>query len=123
MEITVSNILYFYLIAVNVLAFSVYGMDKRKAKANQWRVPESQLLLLAVIGGSVGALLGMRTFHHKTRKPKFYIGVPVILGLQICLVVFLRGYFRSVVREKRGMRRDARKWKGSRCLVSEPLYF
>lgn len=97
MEITVSNILYFYLIAVNVLAFSVYGMDKRKAKANQWRVPESQLLLLAVIGGSVGALLGMRTFHHKTRKPKFYIGVPVILGLQICLVVFLRGYFLGVL--------------------------
>ena len=97
MEITVSNILYFYLIAVNVLAFSVYGMDKRKAKANQWPVPESQLLLLAVIGGSVGALLGMRTFHHKTRKPKFYIGVPVILGLQICLVVFLRGYFLGVL--------------------------
>ena len=97
MEITVSNILYFYLIAVNVLAFSVYGMDKRKAKANQWRVPESQLLFLAVIGGSVGALLGMRTFHHKTRKPKFYIGVPVILGLQICLVVFLRGYFLGVL--------------------------
>ena len=93
MEITVNHILYFYLIAVNVLAFSVYGMDKHKAKAGQWRVPESQLLLLAAIGGSVGALMGMRTFHHKTRKPKFYIGVPVILGLQICLVIFLRGYF------------------------------
>ena len=58
MEITVSNILYFYLIAVNVLAFSVYGMDKRKAKANQWRVPESQLLLLAVIGGLCGSAVG-----------------------------------------------------------------
>lgn len=94
MEITVSNIFYFYLIAVNVVAFSVYGMDKHKAKAGQWRIPESQLLFLAVIGGSVGALLGMRTFHHKTRKPKFYIGVPVILGLQICLVVFLSGYMK-----------------------------
>ena len=74
---------------LNVIAFLIYGLDKLKAKKEMWRIPERVLILLAVVGGSIGALLGMRVFHHKTKKWKFKIGVPVILGLQIALVVFI----------------------------------
>lgn len=92
----ISDILFYYILAVNVLAFSVYGMDKRKAKKDQWRVPESKLLLLAAVGGSAGALAGMYTFHHKTRKTKFRFGVPAILVLQIILISYLglHGYLK-----------------------------
>ena len=78
-----------YLLIINVIAFLIYGLDKLKAKKEMWRIPERVLILLAVVGGSIGALLGMRVFHHKTKKWKFKIGVPVILGLQIALVVFI----------------------------------
>ncbi len=79
-----------YLLAVNVLAFAAYGIDKRKAIRNAWRIPERTLLLLAVVGGSIGAILGMRFFHHKTRKPKFRIGLPLILVLQIAAVCLVQ---------------------------------
>lgn len=72
-----------YVFVVNVIAFLMYGLDKVKAKRLQWRIPESTLLGVAVIGGSIGAFLGMQIFHHKTKKPKFYIGVPVIFILQV----------------------------------------
>lgn len=84
-----SDVFYIYLLAVNILAFSAYGADKQRARRNMWRGPESQLLLLAAAGGSVGALLGMRCFHHKTRKPKFRVGIPVILVVQAVLVSLL----------------------------------
>lgn len=60
-------------------------VDKEKARKNLWRIPESTLLTVAIMGGSVGCLAGMRLFHHKTRKPKFYIGIPVILAIQLIL--------------------------------------
>ena len=82
----ISQIIILYLFLINVVTFLVYGWDKRKAKLHQWRVPEADLLLLAGIGGSVGALAGMRAFHHKTRKPKFYVGVPAIFLAQVVLV-------------------------------------
>lgn len=72
-----------YVCVVNVIAFLMYGLDKVKAKRRQWRTPESTLLGVAVIGGSIGAFLGMQIFHHKTKKPKFYIGVPAIFILQV----------------------------------------
>ena len=72
-----------YVFVVNVIAFLMYGLDKVKAKRLQWRIPESTLLGVAVIGGSIGAFLGMQIFHHKTKKPKFYIGVPAIFILQV----------------------------------------
>ena len=77
------NMLVVYLVLVNIAAFGMYGMDKRKAIRKQWRIPEAQLLAVAAIGGSAGALLGMQFFHHKTRKWKFKIGVPVFLALQL----------------------------------------
>ena len=72
-----------YLIIINVITFFIYGLDKYKAKNDRWRIPEKTLIGAAVIGGSIGAWAGMRVFHHKTRHPKFYIGVPVIFVLQI----------------------------------------
>ena len=75
-----------YLLAVNFITFLLYGEDKSRARRHAWRIPEKTLILSAVIGGSAGAILGMRFFHHKTRKPKFVVGVPVILLVQIAAV-------------------------------------
>lgn len=72
------RILMWYLIIINVAAWIAYGLDKWKAKAGKWRIPERTLLLLALIGGSAGALAGMLLFRHKTRKTKFVVGVPVM---------------------------------------------
>ncbi len=71
-----------YLVFINILTFAVYGTDKAKAKKHAWRIPEKTLLFLAVLGGSVGAWLGMRIFRHKTKHVKFVVGVPVIFFLQ-----------------------------------------
>ena len=72
-----------YLCVINAIAFLLYGLDKRKAKRHKWRIPEATLLGVAFLGGSIGAFLGMQVFHHKTRKAKFYIGVPLIFFLQV----------------------------------------
>ena len=73
-------------IILNLISFITYGVDKHKAVKNKWRIPESTLILLALIGGAVGAILGMKVFRHKTKHPKFYIGVPLILVLHIVIV-------------------------------------
>ena len=78
-----------YLALVNLIAFTVYGADKRRAKKDRRRVPEKTLFLLAIIGGSLGAFLGMRLFHHKTRHWYFVWGIPAIMALQIALGVWL----------------------------------
>ena len=78
-----------YLILINVITFVLYGIDKLNAKTDSWRISERILILFAVAGGSVGALLGMYICRHKTRKPKFKFGVPVILVLQVVLVIYL----------------------------------
>ena len=80
--------LLYYLIVINVLTFVVYGIDKWQAKRGNWRISEATLLLLAVVGGSIGALLGMRVWHHKTLHKKFKYGLPLILIAQ-ALLVFL----------------------------------
>ena len=72
-----------YLAAVNAVTFLVYGADKRRAKKGQWRVPEKTLFLLPLLGGSVGGILGMRVFHHKTRHWYFRWGIPAIFLLQL----------------------------------------
>lgn len=76
-----------YLLLINLAAFTAYGIDKWKAENDRWRIPEAALIMLAVLGGSPGALASMIAFHHKTRKPVFVIGIPVILLLQAAAAV------------------------------------
>ncbi len=78
-----------YLLVVNIAAFAVYGWDKMCAKRGMWRVPEKILLLLAFLGGSVGAMVGMAIFRHKTLHLKFRYGVPLILILQLIGLIYL----------------------------------
>lgn len=82
-------LLLYYVLVVNVVAFVAYGIDKWKAKRGMWRIPESTLLLLAVVGGSLGALLGMRIWHHKTKHAKFRYGLPLIILAQLGLICYL----------------------------------
>ena len=82
-------IIIYYLLVINAVAFFVYGIDKLKARKDWWRIPESTLLLLAAIGGSIGAWLGMKAWHHKTMHRKFQYGLPVIFLLQLALAVYL----------------------------------
>lgn len=84
----ITTIIVFYLVILNVLTFLLYGIDKWKAKRSRWRIPESALLGMAAVGGSVGAWLGMRVWHHKTQHKKFRYGVPAILVAQIVLLVW-----------------------------------
>ena len=81
----VTQYLLWYLAAVNVVTFTVYGIDKRKARRGAWRVPEKTLFLLPLLGGSVGALLGMKVFRHKTKHWYFVWGIPIILLAQTAL--------------------------------------
>lgn len=74
-----------YLILINAAAFLLMLIDKQKAKKKKWRIPEATLIGSAAIGGSIGALAGMYTFRHKTKHPKFTVGIPVILVLQLIL--------------------------------------
>ena len=82
-------IIIYYLLVINAVAFFVYGIDKLKARKGWWRISESTLLLLAIIGGSVGAWLGMKVWHHKTMHRKFQYGLPAILLLQLAIAVYL----------------------------------
>ena len=84
-----ANALLFYLIVINILTFLVYGIDKWKAKQGSWRISEVSLLILAVIGGCIGALLGMKIWHHKTMHKKFKYGLPMILLAQIALIYLI----------------------------------
>ena len=81
--------IYVYLVLVNVIAFLMYGLDKWKAKKGMRRIQEKTLLGMAAIGGSVGAFAGMQVFRHKIRKPKFYLGVPLIFILQAGIAIYI----------------------------------
>ena len=83
------DILVLYIIVVNVVSFTVMGIDKRKAIKRAFRIPESTLFVLAIIGGSVGSIAGMHLFRHKTRHWYFLYGMPVSLALQVMLVLAL----------------------------------
>lgn len=86
------KILIIYLIVANVVTFFMYGVDKWKAKRSKWRIREAALLLLAALGGSIGALLGMKVWRHKTMHKKFKYGIPLIIILQVAIaaaVMFL----------------------------------
>ena len=82
-----------YWIAVNIIAFCVFGIDKRRARKKRWRIPEAVLFALALAGGALGALAGMYVFRHKTRKWYFAWGIPLILLVQTALLVYLMRVF------------------------------
>ena len=93
-------ILVIYLTIVNILALILYGVDKRKAEKNKFRISEATLITIAVIGGSLGAFLGMKVFHHKTKKKKFTITVPLFAVLLIiCSIYLLYQNYHIVVTE------------------------
>lgn len=91
------RIILFYLLAANLLTFVTYGIDKYKARHNHWRVREVSLLLLAALGGSIGALLAMKVFRHKTQHKKFRYGVPAILIVQLAIAAFCYYRYTSMV--------------------------
>lgn len=78
-----------YLIIINALSFLLMLTDKQKAKKDRWRIPEKTLIAVALLGGSLGGIAGMKLFHHKTLHSKFSIGLPVILAVQIVLAVVI----------------------------------
>ena len=82
------HIALIYLAVINVVTFFMYGIDKWKAKNSKWRIRETALLGLAVLGGSIGAWLGMKVWHHKTQHKKFKYGVPAIIIVQLALIVY-----------------------------------
>ncbi|MBO6132973.1 MAG: DUF1294 domain-containing protein [Lachnospiraceae bacterium] len=83
------EILKYYLIFINLTGFLLMGIDKRKAKLHKWRIPEATLFGVSLIGGSIGSILGMFTFHHKTRHWYFVVGMPLILAAHLALYYFL----------------------------------
>lgn len=84
------DLIGYVLLALNFVAFFIYGIDKLKAKRSRWRIPETTLLLFALLGGSIGAWVGMKVWRHKTQHKKFYIGIPVIIVLQILVIIYLQ---------------------------------
>ena len=78
-----------YLLLINALGFLLMLIDKWKAKHNRWRIPEATLMWVAALGGSIGSLAGMYTVRHKTKHPKFTVGIPLILVAQIALAIYL----------------------------------
>lgn len=78
-----------YLALMNLIGFAIMGIDKKRAVKKLWRIPESTLFIVALIGGSIGSIIGMRVFHHKTRHWYFVYGMPAILLLQIATVIVL----------------------------------
>ena len=85
-------IVLIYLGVINAVTFFLYGIDKRKARRSKWRIEESTLLWWAVLGGSIGAILGIKIWHHKTQRKKFAVGVPMILLTQIMIIGLIYYY-------------------------------
>lgn len=83
-----------YLLLINVVGFVLMGIDKRRARRDQWRISEKTLFLPPLLGGTVGAILGMRVFHHKTKHWYFRYGLPALLVLQLALAGWLYGKLR-----------------------------
>lgn len=86
------NYLIIYLIIINLFGFLLMGIDKKRAIKHQWRIKEKTLFLMAIIGGSVGSIIGMLTFHHKTKHKSFMMGMPLIMIVQILLICYFVFY-------------------------------
>lgn len=89
MNIEYLKYLLLYLLIVNIIGFLSMGFDKFKAKHNMWRTPENTLLLIPLLGGSVGSYLGMRIFRHKTLHPQFKYGIPVLFVINVICIYFI----------------------------------
>ena len=87
---TFTQIFIIYLIIINILGFLIMGLDKHKAKMGDRRIPENTLFTFTVLGGGIGTIAGMYVFHHKTKKMKFKIGMPLILILEILIFIYLK---------------------------------
>lgn len=81
-------VIVIYLVVMNSIGFASMGIDKSKAKRGAWRIPEKTLFLIAVLGGSVGSILGMKQFRHKTKHKSFTIGMPAILLVQVLVILY-----------------------------------
>lgn len=81
-----------YIVVINLVSFMMFGIDKYKARRGQWRISEATLLAVAAIGGSLGAWMGMKVWHHKTLHSKFRYGVPIILLVHIALIAYFCGH-------------------------------
>ena len=103
---TTLHIVLIYLAVINVVTFFMYGIDKWKAKKSKWRIRETALLGLAVLGGSIGAWLGMRTWHHKTLHKKFRYGVPLILITQIALFFLCSCKTKQEIEKKKAIQQE-----------------
>lgn len=90
--LSLRHIAFAYFVIVNLVTFIIYGLDKWKAKKSKWRFSEAMLLKLAIIGGSIGAWLGMKTWHHKTMHKKFKYGVPTIIIIQLLIIIIIIYY-------------------------------
>lgn len=88
-----TTLILLYIVLINILTFFIYGIDKLKAKKSKWRVSENTLIGMAIIGGSIGAWLGMKIWRHKTLHKKFKYGVPLILVAQTALCCYLLKLF------------------------------
>lgn len=86
------NALICYIVVINLVSFMMFGIDKYKARRGQWRISEATLLAVAAIGGSIGAWMGMKVWHHKTLHSKFRYGVPIILLAHIALMAYFCGH-------------------------------
>ena len=86
------NLLCTYLLLINAVGFLLMLIDKQKARKNRWRIPESTLMGIAALGGSIGSLLGMQLFRHKTRHPKFTLGIPLILAVHLVIATWILVY-------------------------------
>ncbi len=86
------KLLHIYLLIINALAFLLMRIDKQKAKKNRWRIPEAVLLGISAIGGSLGGLLGMLVFRHKTKHCRFVFGIPLMLCLHLAFLIYFRNF-------------------------------
>ena len=86
------NTLICYIVVINLVSFMMFGIDKYKARRGQWRISEATLLAVAAIGGSIGARMGMKVWHHKTLHSKFRYGVPIMLLAHIALMAYFCGH-------------------------------
>ena len=86
------NALICYIVVINLVSFMMFGIDKYKARRGQWRISEATLLAVAAIGGSIGAWMGMKVWHHKTLNSKFRYGVPIMLLAHIALMAYFCGH-------------------------------